>query len=278
MPLIGDISGSEGKDSRIGVTGSILFAGADPDYAASFPTMGNDVAFFVSGSVGGKDHATDQGVSVFNGDLIVSGTLYSNGGVVVDNITIDGTEIDLSSGDLTLDVAGDIVLDAAGNNVYFDAGGTRVMSIMNISSDVYLQPLVSNKDLILADQGDNSMLTVDSSDSALKINRNLGLTVNTLMNSTAALSAVAPLNKIVNTTGSDITGALPDPTFDGQVQIVLGLAMDIGAGLADCIVTYLNAAGSTTTKTLSNGVAIMLVSFDATGGGVYRWCPIGDVS
>ena len=33
--------------------------------------------------------------------------------VVIDNITIDGTEIDLSSsGDLTLDVAGDVILDA----------------------------------------------------------------------------------------------------------------------------------------------------------------------
>ena len=33
--------------------------------------------------------------------------LTANAGVVVDNITIDGTEIDLSSGDLTLDVASD---------------------------------------------------------------------------------------------------------------------------------------------------------------------------
>ena len=40
----------------------------------------------------------------------------SNAGVVVDNITIDGTEIDLSSGDLTLDVAGDIILDAGGGD------------------------------------------------------------------------------------------------------------------------------------------------------------------
>ena len=44
--------------------------------------------------------------------LGVSGVVTANAGVVVDNITIDGTEIDLSSGDLTLDVAGDIVLDA----------------------------------------------------------------------------------------------------------------------------------------------------------------------
>ena len=39
--------------------------------------------------------------------------ITANVNVVIDNITIsnDGTEIDLSSGDLTLDVAGDIVLD-----------------------------------------------------------------------------------------------------------------------------------------------------------------------
>ena len=40
------------------------------------------------------------------GTLIPTGVLTANAGVVVDNITIDGTEIDLSSGDLTLDVAG----------------------------------------------------------------------------------------------------------------------------------------------------------------------------
>ena len=36
--------------------------------------------------------------------------------MVVDNITIDGTEIDLSSGDLTVDVAGDIILDVDGGD------------------------------------------------------------------------------------------------------------------------------------------------------------------
>ena len=43
---------------------------------------------------------------------------------VVDNITIDGTEIDLSSGDLTLDVAGDIILDADGGDFIFKDGGS----------------------------------------------------------------------------------------------------------------------------------------------------------
>ena len=78
MALVGDISGSSGKSSRIGVTGSVVFAGADPDYASAFPSMGTDVAFYVSGSSGVKNSATEQGVAVFGGDLVTSGTSYFN--------------------------------------------------------------------------------------------------------------------------------------------------------------------------------------------------------
>jgi len=49
----------------------------------------------------------------------------TGGSLVADNITIDGTEIDLSSGDLTIDVAGDIILDADGGNVKLKDGGTE---------------------------------------------------------------------------------------------------------------------------------------------------------
>ena len=44
--------------------------------------------------------------------LGVTGAVTADAGISIDNITIDGTEIDLSSGDLTIDVAGDINLDA----------------------------------------------------------------------------------------------------------------------------------------------------------------------
>jgi len=40
-----------------------------------------------------------------------SNSLTANGGLIVDNITIDGAEIDLSSGDLTIDVPGDFNAD-----------------------------------------------------------------------------------------------------------------------------------------------------------------------
>ena len=54
---------------------------------------------------------SDAGKATFNG------VVDADAGVTIDNITIDGTEIDLSSGDLTLDVAGDIILDADGGDV-----------------------------------------------------------------------------------------------------------------------------------------------------------------
>ena len=52
------------------------------------------------------------------GAATFSGVVDADAGVTVDNITIDGTEIDLSSGDLTLDVAADIILDAGGGRSY----------------------------------------------------------------------------------------------------------------------------------------------------------------
>ena len=52
--------------------------------------------------------------ATFASTLAVTGVLTADAGVNIDNITIDGTEIDLSSGDLTIDVAGDIILDFAG--------------------------------------------------------------------------------------------------------------------------------------------------------------------
>jgi len=48
-----------------------------------------------------------------------------SGSVSTGNMTLSGQEIDVSSGDLTLDVAGNINLDADGANVYFNDGGTE---------------------------------------------------------------------------------------------------------------------------------------------------------
>ena len=59
------------------------------------------------------------------GGVTFAQAVTADAGVAIDNITIDGTEIDLSSGDLTLDVAGDIILDAGGVNVLPGADNTH---------------------------------------------------------------------------------------------------------------------------------------------------------
>ena len=47
---------------------------------------------------------TDVDVGLQTSDSVQFASVQSDGGVTFDNITIDGTEIDLSSGDLTVDV------------------------------------------------------------------------------------------------------------------------------------------------------------------------------
>ncbi len=93
------------------------------------------------------------------GTLGVTGAVTANAGVLVDNITIDGTEIDLSSGDLTLDVAGDIILDADGGDFKFKDGGTDVLNIENDSGDIKITSQTNDKDLIFRGVDNSSAIT-----------------------------------------------------------------------------------------------------------------------
>lgn len=96
---------------------------------------------------------SDAGKATFNG------VVDADAGITVDNITIDGTEIDLSSGDLTLDVAGDIILDAAGNDLIFQSAGTAIGHITNSSSDLVIESKVSDKDMIFKGNDGGSVIT-----------------------------------------------------------------------------------------------------------------------
>ena len=108
-----------------------------------------------------------SGALTVNGNLTTTGILDADGGVTVDNITIDGTEIDLSSGDLTIDSAGDIILDADGGNVTFKDGGTAIGDLVNASSDFVIESKVQDKDIIFkGDDGGSTItaLTLDMSE------------------------------------------------------------------------------------------------------------------
>lgn len=102
-----------------------------------------------------------------SGNVTLPGTLDVDGGITVDNITIDGTEIDLSSGDLTIDVAGVIKLDADGAEIQIKDGGTEIGAINMASSNLNIDAKVADKDIVfrgIDDSSDITALTLDMSD------------------------------------------------------------------------------------------------------------------
>jgi len=144
--------------------------------------------------------------------LGVAGVVTANAGVVIDNITIDGTEIDLSSGDLTLDVAGDIILDAGGNNWSFQSGSTEVLNIANSSSDVIIKPVVDAKDLIFQQRDGTEVFRVEDgaymSLAAMSVNPEATLTDASTINWNALTSPVAKVTLAGNRTFAAATGAV----------------------------------------------------------------------
>ena len=96
---------------------------------------------------------SDAGKATFNG------VVNADAGVTIDNITIDGTEIDLSSGDLTLDVAGDIILDAGGNNLSFKSGGTEIAAFNNASNNLEIE--TKRESVITGNEGKNILVIED---------------------------------------------------------------------------------------------------------------------
>jgi hypothetical protein len=71
---------------------------------------------------------TIDGVVGGNTPAAITGTTLS-----VDNFTLNGTELDLSSGDFALDVAGDIEINADGGCINFKDGSLALAAIVNTS-------------------------------------------------------------------------------------------------------------------------------------------------
>jgi hypothetical protein len=90
---------------------------------------------------------------------LTASTLTADGGVSVDNITIDGTEIDLSSGDLTLDIEGDLIIDVNGADVKLQDDGTEFGRISRVSSDLVIKSMGNNQDILFKGLDDTSTIT-----------------------------------------------------------------------------------------------------------------------
>ena len=119
--------------------------------------------------------------STVGGTLGVTGVVTANAGVVVDNFTLDGTTLALSSGNFTLDVAGDIVLDAAGTEVQLFKSGTKFGKFTTNSTPLgfYIDAEISDGDMFFRGNDGGSTitaLTLDMSEAGdAHFNRNIGV-------------------------------------------------------------------------------------------------------
>ena len=182
------------------------------------------------------DNIALSGNITTTGTLIPTGVLTANAGVVVDNITIDGTEIDLSSGDLTLDVAGDIILDADGGDTRFRDGGAGFFTISNSSLDAVLKVEQSNEDMIFKGNDGGSevtALTLDMSDAG-----------------TATFN-----HDIIMNTG-------------GTIRNTSGQELQIGAMLGDGSNTIIKSAGDTIFQYYNGSAWVENVRFDDGNVGI----------
>ena len=132
---------------------------ADTDDQIDIKISGADDFRFTANTFTALSGSTIAAQALTATTIGASGVVTANAGVVVDNITIDGQEIDVSSGDLTLDVAGDIILDAAGNDFLFKSGGTTIATHTNSSSDYVITTGVQDKDFIIKGDDGGSAIT-----------------------------------------------------------------------------------------------------------------------
>ena len=98
----------------------------------------------------------DEGISISNLSGIVS---ISNTLDIKDNMTITEQEIDVSTGDLTLDVAGDIYLNADGDQISmgFGANYGQIDFSSENSGDGIIRQMVDAKDLIIQQYDGNEV-------------------------------------------------------------------------------------------------------------------------
>ena len=128
--------------------------------------INSDATFAVSANL------TVSGPSDINQDLttdaaVTFASVDADGGVTVDNLTLDGQSLALSAGDFTLDVAGNIILDADGGNLSFADSGTSLLSLSNATSDVVIKPVQADKDIVFTSDDDTEIARFDSDANSL---------------------------------------------------------------------------------------------------------------
>ena len=168
-----------------------------------------------------------------------------------------GTKLPLAGGtmtgniahasDLTLDLGGDLIVDVDGDNVWFDAAGTRFLSISQVSSDVYIGTEQNDKDLFFRGKDGSSTitaLTLDMSEAGFAT-----------FNDGGSFGGTGALKIPVGTTGqrpTAATGQLRFNSTDGKLEIYDGSAWsNVSAGTSNKVLDTFTGDNSTTAFTLT---------------------------
>ena len=174
-----------------------------------------------------------SGNATLGGTLGVTGAVTANAGVSIDNITIDGQEIDVSSGNLTLDSAGEIILDADGGNVIFHDGGVNIGRITNDSSNLRIQSDVDDKDIIFRGKDGSSFitaLTLDMSNAGAALFNGAVTTGDTITVNSGSLNLASDGGTLF--IGADIDMRLTHDGSNGTFRCDTGsMTFDVAGGI-----------------------------------------------
>ena len=188
------------------------------------------------------DVLSGSGNATIGGTLGVTGAVTADAGVSIDNITIDGTEIDLSSGDLTLDVAGDIILDADGGDLIFKDGGTTKYIVNTASDHVSIENQTSDADIkFLGNDGGVfiTALTLDMSEAGAAtfndkiIATELDISGNVDIDGTLETDALSIASTIVTATATELNYS---DGVTSNIQTQLDTKTSTGKAIAMAIV------------------------------------------
>ena len=266
------------------VEGVINFNGKEITLDADFDTsITSDTDDQIDIKIAGADdfRFTANTFTVLSGSTLVNSgnAIQSNAGITIDNITIDGTEIDLSSGDLTLDVAGDIVLDADGGDIQFSNGGTLFGSINSDASSpqaMRIQSHVSDGDIIFKGNDGGSTITAMSID--MSDGGKLGLATGELGIGISERLTIAGNGTSTNQPRIKFSKADSASTGDDFGRIIFNNSANTDLASIGCIsasgnteasLVFHSGGGNTERMRLNNSGAMILGRTDAftSGGG-----------
>ena len=201
------------------------------------------------------------GNATVSGTLGVTGVTTSNAGIVVDNITIDGTEIDLSSGDLLIDVAGDIILDAGGSDISLKGAGSEYGKFNLSSNSLNIHSSISDGDIVFKGNDGGSAitaLTLDMSAAGAATFNDKITAVGTSVFTNLDISGDIDVDGTTNLDVVDIDGALTQD--GGAVFNEAGADVDF----------RIESASNTSVFFVNAGASHVSVGTDGDFGGVFN--------